>query len=98
MKLLCKKDLPTIFWSGEYYTANACGESGIYVIGSFHKHGKMDGTVINGYDFYFTNKPNMNYSYKPRKRTADYYYIWDYFYTPQEERKIKLEKLNEINL
>ena len=26
------------------------------------------------------------------------WYIWDYFYTPQEERKIKLEKLNETTL
>ena len=26
------------------------------------------------------------------------WYIWNYFYTPQEERKIKLQKLNEITL
>ena len=27
-----------------------------------------------------------------------HWYIWDYFYTPQETRKIKLEKLNETTL
>ena len=27
--------------------------------------------------------------------TSYLYYVWDYFYTPQEERKLKLKQLNK---
>ena len=42
----------------------------------------------DGYSWYFTDKYIDDYLL----------YIWDYFYTPQEERKIKLQKLNETTL
>ena len=39
-----------------------------------------------GNNWYFSDRPNS------------FVYIWDYFYTPQETRKMKLQKLNEITL
>ena len=29
------------------------------------------------------------------EENEDYYYVWDYFCTPQEERKLKLKQLNK---
>ena len=82
MKLLCKKTPNNINMI-----------PGKYYVGSNSKIGKVV-EDDNGYSHYFTNN----------KYITDYYfaehflYIWDYFYTPQQTRKIKLQKLNEITL
>ena len=37
-----------------------------------------------------------NYYFYTNPRAYEYYnYIWEYFYTPQEVRKLKLKQLNE---
>ena len=40
--------------------------------------------VYFGVDYYSLNLNNSNY------------YIWNYFYTPQEIRKMKLKQLNDV--
>ena len=83
MKLLCKKNHDKIT-QGKYYTFIFIGFKNWY-------------STVNdiGLTFYFSNTPlsSLN-NVKPQ---VDFY-IWDYFYTPQQIRKIKLEKLNEITL
>ena len=44
---------------------------------------KTDNSVLIE-NYWFSNK-------------CSFYYIWNYFYTPQEVRKMKLERLKSIN-
>ena len=47
----------------------------------------FDDIVYFNNDFYFrSDSPN----------NCNNWYIWDYFYTPQEVRKLKLERLNDV--
>ena len=87
MKLLCKKTL--INWpitQGKYYTMEKIDDI-------FYPCRVIDD---KGYNHNFTDIPFHQWirNAKPHRT----HYIWDYFYTPQEERKIKLQKLNEITL
>ena len=40
------------------------------------------------------NGDNWSLSNNPKSK----FYIWDYFYTPQETRKMKLQKINETTV
>ena len=50
--------------------------------------------IVNWYSSLNDNSLTFYLSDNPESEL----YIWNYFYTPQQIRKIKLEKLNEITL
>ena len=46
--------------------------------------------------WFYINKKDFEY-WQVGVKTR-YYYIWDYFYTTQELRKLKLEKINDYEI
>ena len=92
MKLLCKKnlDIGIVIIPGKYYKFyhDELQSKHHNVFGGFEKH------QLSSFDYYlFTDdiKKHIWFTTNPKSK----YYIWDYFYTPQQTRKLKLQKLNE---
>ena len=83
MKLLCKKK-STVVEPGKYITP-----------GKYYKFCQFYGVDER---YYFLDDDIKKQVWFTTTNRDSLYYIWDYFYTPQEERKIKLEKLNETAL
>ena len=89
MKLLCKKT-----W---WYSYNKRRPYNCLALtpGKYYTFEKTMGAICifyklfnddNGDFWYFSDIP------------GGLYYTWDFFYTPQQTRKMKLQKLNEITL
>ena len=92
-KLLCKKD------EGEYYTITEVynyqiltkllckkDDSGLNFV---HKGEYY--TITEVYNYQILTINNLDYSLNP----TDYCYIWNFFYTLKELRKLKLKQLKQ---
>lgn len=85
-KLLCKKDLVSnkcIFLSGKYYDILEFNDTSIGISFEYQNF-----KTYNDRYFLSLNKETSNTTIP---------YAYDFFYTPIEERKLKLEKINQNN-
>ena len=83
-KLLCKKSDKLLCKKDDISYNNFKNHKGeYYIITKIYDNVTFISFISVGNLDYF-NKKNSSY------------YIWDYFYKPQELRKLKLEKLNDV--
>jgi hypothetical protein len=91
MKVLCKKDFFTtqdiqIFWKDRYYEVKIIDSVSYYIVCEYKFRVEFPFNIIR-----FFKKDFKEYKFF----TGYNYYFEDFFCTPQEMRKIKLEKLYE---
>ena len=79
-KLLCKKTYEHNRFEGKYYTITGIDNECVYFV-YFVDNGCWPHSLS---DVGYSLNSNGNW------------YIWNYFYTPQEMRKLKLKQLNDV--
>ena len=81
-RLHCKKTLSNVFQKGKYYQVGSIGYDDMVIRGIKHFTYSY---LINDKEWIFYVGKNYNVFFK----------LYDYFYTEQEIRKLKLNKVHE---
>ena len=89
-KLLCKKIIVNYKNYCQYYPLDIGNWYEIEDINSISKNIRLIGEPI-----WFTPLYRSPHGYSAKKYIYSNF-LWDYFYTPQEIRQMKLEKLNSV--